>query len=77
MGDVAKDPGKEGPAARHPFFKACQKNSQTVIQLCMWFMEEPSQLVLCEPNSTEPNLFHHGETTCRVGRLSENAAIML
>ena len=43
MGDVAKDPGKEGPAARHPFFKACQKNSQTVIQLCMWFMEEPSQ----------------------------------
>ena len=33
--------------------------------------------VLCGPNSTESNLFHHKETTYRVGRLSENATIML
>ena len=28
---------------RHPFPKACLQHSQTVIQPCMWFMEEPSQ----------------------------------
>ena len=28
---------------RHPFSKACLQHSQTVIQPCMWFMEEPSQ----------------------------------
>ena len=33
--------------------------------------------VLRGPNNTEPNLFHHGETTYRVGRLSETAAGML
>ena len=29
------------------------------------------------PNSTEPNLFHHGKTTYRVGLLSEYATVML
>ena len=33
--------------------------------------------VLHGPNSTEPNLFHHGETTYRVGRLSEYATLMV
>ena len=33
--------------------------------------------VLRGPNITEPNLFHHGETTYRVGRLSESAAGIL
>ena len=33
--------------------------------------------VLRGPNSTEPNLLHHGETTYRVGQLSDNAAGML
>ena len=33
--------------------------------------------VLRGPNSTEPNLFHHGETTHRVGLLSEYATAML
>ena len=28
---------------RHSFSKACWQHSQTVIQPCMWFMEEPSQ----------------------------------
>ena len=28
---------------RHPFSKACLQHSLTVIQPCMWFMEEPSQ----------------------------------
>ena len=28
------------------------------------------------PNSTEPNMFHHGETTYRVGGLSENSTVM-
>ena len=29
--------------ARHPFYKACLQHSQTVLQLCMWFMEDPCQ----------------------------------
>ena len=62
---------------RRPFSKACKQHSQTVIQPCMWFMEEASQLVIHEPNSIELNLFHHRETTYRVGRLPENAAGML
>ena len=33
--------------------------------------------VLRGPNNTEPNLFHHGETTYRVGGLSEYATVML
>ena len=33
--------------------------------------------VLHGPNSTEPNLRHHGETTYRVGLLSEYATGML
>ena len=28
---------------RHLFSKACLQHSQTVIQPCMWFIEEPSQ----------------------------------
>ena len=32
--------------------------------------------VLCGPNSTEPYLFHHWETTYRVGWLSEYATVM-
>ena len=28
---------------RHPFSKACLQHSQTVIQPCVWFMEQPSQ----------------------------------
>ena len=28
---------------RHPLSKACLQHDQTVIQPCMWFMEEPSQ----------------------------------
>ena len=28
------------------------------------------------PNSTEPNMFHHGETTYRVVGLSENSTVM-
>ena len=41
--------GREGghghwrSGGRPPFSKARPKNSQTVIQPCMWFMEEPSQ----------------------------------
>ena len=37
--------GKTEPNAnwsRHPFSKACLQHSQTVIQPCMWFMEEPA-----------------------------------
>ena len=30
------------PKVRHPFSKACLHHSQTVIQPCMWFMDEPS-----------------------------------
>ena len=33
--------------------------------------------VLCGPTSTEPKMFHHGEATDRVGRLSESPTIML
>ena len=29
--------------ASHPLSKACLQHYQTVIQSCMWFMEEPSQ----------------------------------
>ena len=32
--------------------------------------------VLRGPNSTEPNLFHDGGTTYRVGRLSENPTLV-
>ena len=53
--------------SRHPFSKACLQHSQTVIKPCMWFMEEASQVPGRGPNSTESNLFHHGETTYRVG----------
>ena len=42
------------------FSLACMKHSQTVIQPCMWFMEEPSQFSVGQ--TAEPNLFHHGET---------------
>ena len=36
-----------------------------------------AKTVLRGTNSTEPNMFHHGETTYRVGWLSKNAAGML
>ena len=52
--------------SREGISKACLQHPQTVLQPCMWFMEEP-RLALCGPNSTEPNLFHHGETTYGVG----------
>ena len=31
---------------RHPFSKACLQHYQTVIQPCMWFMEEPGQFTV-------------------------------
>ena len=61
--------------SRHPFSKAWQHHIQTVILPCMWFRKEPSQF--CGPNSKEPNLFHNGETTYRVGWMSEYATDML
>ena len=36
-----------------------------------------AKAVIRGPNSTEPNLFYHGETTYKVGRLSEYATVML
>ena len=36
-----------------------------------------AKLVIRGPNSTEPNLIHHGETTYRIGWLSEYATGML
>ena len=36
-----------------------------------------AKTVLCGPNITEPILFHHGQTTYRVGWLSEHAAGIL
>ena len=38
---------------RHPFSKAHLQHSQTVIQPCMWFMEEPSQFPV---GQTAPSL---------------------
>ena len=38
-----------------------------MVQPCMWFKEEPSQFSM---GQTAHNLFHHGETTYRVGCLS-------
>ena len=40
-------------------------------------VHERAKPVLCGPNSTEPNLYHHGETTYSVGWLSEYATGML
>ena len=34
---------KASPTTRHSFSKACLQHSQTIIQPCMWFMEEPIQ----------------------------------
>ena len=31
---------------RHPFSKACLQHYQTVVQTCMWIMEEPSQFAV-------------------------------
>ena len=56
---------------RHPFSKACLQHSQPVCG--SW----KSQASSPGPTSTEHNLFHHGETTYRVGWLSENVAGML
>ena len=59
---------REGPERRREFQGEKQTSfflsmavgfSDSDSQLCMWFIEEPS--------STEPNLFHHRETTYRVG----------
>ena len=38
---------------------------RSFIQPCMWFGS--AKPVLRGTNSTQPNLFHHGETTYRVG----------
>ena len=35
--------GRARTCTRHPFSTACLHRYQTVIQPCMWFMEEPSQ----------------------------------
>ena len=62
---------------RHPFSKACVQNYQTVIQPCIWFMEKPSQFSLGQIAQSLTCSLHHGETTYRVGWLSETAAGML
>ena len=60
--------GAHRPVVRHPFSEACLQHYQTVIQPCVWFMEEPSQFSV---GQTAQSLFHHGETTCRVHRSFE------
>ena len=54
---------------RHPISKASLQHSQTIIQPCGWFMNEPSPLSVGQTPQTLPNLLHHGETTYRAGRL--------
>ena len=64
---------KASPTTRHPFSKACLQHSRTIIQPCMWFMEEPIQFPVGQTaQSLTCNL--KGETTYMMGWLSENAA---
>ena len=43
----------------------------------LYVVHKRAKPVLQGPNSTDPNLFHHGETTYRVGWMSEYATGML
>ena len=62
--------------SRGPCSKAREQDSRTVVQLCIWFKGEQSQFSMV-PNSTQSNMFHHGETTYRVGWMSENPTLVL
>ena len=53
--------------------QAREEDSRTVVQPCIWCMEEPSQFSM-----SQTALFHHGETTYRVvGWMSENPTLVL
>ena len=60
---------------RHPFSKACLQHSQTVIQPCMWFLEEPSQFSVGQ--TAQSLTCSIMEKPYWVGWLPENAAGML
>ena len=42
----------------------------------LYVVHKRAKPVLCGPNSTEPDLFHHGEITYRERGLSENAIVV-
>ena len=52
-GGRREDVRVERQGGRHPFSKTCLQHSQTVIQPCLWFKEEPSQFSL---GQTAPSL---------------------
>ena len=55
---------------RHHFYKACPQHSSVLSPQTLYVVHGRARPVLRGPNSTEPNLFHHGETSYRVGWLS-------
>ena len=63
------------PSGFQPEILALKHESRILGQ---WYLVQGrAKPVLCGPNSTESNLFHHWETTNRVGWMSENPTLVL